>query len=59
MSRDRRWLKSSHSQNDGECIELSDDLRYLRDSKDPDGTTLRVDVGAFLAAVKSGRFEQQ
>ena len=59
MTRDRQWLKSNYSKNSGDCIELSEDLRYLRDSKDPDGATLRVDVGAFVAAVKRGRFDRK
>ena len=58
MSNGQRWRKSSRSQATADCVELSDDLRYLRDSKDPDGATLRVDVGAFVAAVKRGRFDR-
>ncbi|WP_338597412.1 DUF397 domain-containing protein [Saccharopolyspora sp. SCSIO 74807] len=59
MSNCQRWRKSSRSQQGSDCVELSDDLRYLRDSKDPDGATLRVDVGAFVAAVKRGRFDRK
>ncbi len=55
----QRWVKSSRSQAGSNCVELSDDLRYLRDSKDPDGATLRADVGTFVAAVKRGRFDRE
>ena len=49
-------MKSSRSQNGSDCVEVSRDLRRLRDSKDPGGPVLRVDVPAFLAAVKRDRF---
>ncbi|RKT90092.1 protein of unknown function [Saccharopolyspora antimicrobica] len=51
------WRKSSYSNANGNCVELSDPRGLIRDSKDPDGPTLRADVETFLRAVKSGRFE--
>ncbi|MFR9728864.1 DUF397 domain-containing protein [Saccharopolyspora sp. MS10] len=54
-----RWLKSSKSQNGSACVEVAVDLRRLRDSKDPAGPVLRVDVPAFIAAVKRGRFDAE
>ena len=50
-----QWRKSSRSQVNGECIELSNTLDQMRDSKSPHGATLRVDVLALLSAVKADR----
>jgi hypothetical protein len=52
------WRKSSYSVNDSDCVELSSTMDELRDSKDPNGPTLRVDVTAFVRAVKVGRFDR-
>nr|WP_184732107.1 DUF397 domain-containing protein [Saccharopolyspora phatthalungensis] len=52
------WRKSSYSHQNGACVELASTLDRLRDSKDPDGPTLRVDVPAFIKAVKVGRFDR-
>lgn len=54
-----KFRKSSYSQGDGACIELASDGEhvYVRDSKDPDGGTLRLTVGAWqelLSDAKSG-----
>lgn len=49
------WRKSSHSSgNNGACIELAK-AGAVRDSKNPDGPTLRVHLASLLAAVKDGR----
>lgn len=53
-----RWVKSSRSKSGSDCVEVSADLRGPRGSKDPSGPVLRVDVAAFVTAVKHGRFEQ-
>lgn len=55
----QRWVKSSYSQNASDCVEVSDDLRYLRDSKNPDGPALRADVARFVWAVQHGRFDRK
>lgn len=48
------WRKSRRSGGEGgNCVEVAPDGR-LRDSKNPDGPVLRVDLGAFLGAVKGG-----
>ncbi|HEX9338573.1 MAG TPA: DUF397 domain-containing protein, partial [Pseudonocardiaceae bacterium] len=41
-----KWRKSSYSGGDGNsaCIELAHDLGAVRDSKNPDGPVLKVDV---------------
>lgn len=59
MSDDKyTWRKSSRSQNLQTCVELSSPAGLIRDSKDPDGPRLAVDVAAFLRAVRGGRFER-
>lgn len=52
-----RWIKSSYSDN-GDCVELAPTLDRMRDSKDPVGPVLEVDVASFVGAVKSGRFDR-
>ncbi|MBZ4323720.1 DUF397 domain-containing protein [Streptomyces huiliensis] len=59
-----RWLKSSHSNNGGACVEWApavavSGLIPLRDSKRPAGPVLAVPVAAFadlISAVKGGAF---
>lgn len=51
-----RWRKSSYSGTETSCVELAGSLDLVRDSKKPNGPSLRVDVVALLGAVKSGRF---
>jgi hypothetical protein len=53
-----RWRKSSHSQTNGACVEVCHTLDAVRDSKNPAGPALRVDVAAFLRAVNEGRFDR-
>ncbi|WP_327067073.1 DUF397 domain-containing protein [Kitasatospora sp. NBC_01250] len=55
-----RWIKSRHSGNGGECVEIAPDIPGLvpvRDSKSPTGPALAFPATAFssfLAAVKRG-----
>jgi hypothetical protein len=49
-----RWRKSSRSGTGGNCVELAATLDRVRDSKNPTGPTLQVDLTAFLADAKSG-----
>ncbi|KDN81728.1 DUF397 domain-containing protein [Kitasatospora cheerisanensis] len=58
-----RWVKSSYSDNGGECIEL-DMANYgaVRDSKDPNGPQLRFTpeaLTAFIAAAAQGAFQAE
>jgi Domain of unknown function (DUF397) len=48
-----RWRKSSHSNEDGACIELAHTHDTLRDSKNPNGPTLTGDVHRLLTAIKT------
>jgi hypothetical protein len=47
------WRKPTQSGDQGSCFELRNDLRAVRDSKDPDGGFLTVDLAAFIRAVKA------
>lgn len=43
------WTKSSHSTDEGECVEVAHTPAaiHIRDSKNPEGPTLRVTPGAW------------
>jgi hypothetical protein len=49
------WRKSRFSGSGGNCVEVRQDLAAIRDSKNPDGATLAVDLPRLLVAVKSWR----
>ncbi|MFJ2575355.1 DUF397 domain-containing protein [Kitasatospora aureofaciens] len=58
------WQKSSYSSAEGgnTCLELApgaDDLRYLRESDDPDViiTTTTAKLRAFILGAKAGEFD--
>ena len=57
-----KWVKSSYSANEGECVEIAelpDGGHAVRDSKDKDGPVLRftsAEWRAFLRGVKAGEF---
>jgi hypothetical protein len=48
---DLTWRKSSYSTTQQDCIELADGA--VRDSKNPAGPVLSVNVTALVAAVRS------
>ncbi|MFE7564905.1 DUF397 domain-containing protein [Kitasatospora sp. NPDC057500] len=56
------WFKSSHSNNGGECVEVSASFPGavpVRDSKDPSGPALVFPASAwcaFVAGVQAGEF---
>ncbi len=56
------WRKSSHSSDDGACVEiagLDGNGRAVRDSKDPTGPALSFSAAqwaAFTAGVRAGEF---
>ncbi|MYT34258.1 DUF397 domain-containing protein [Streptomyces sp. MspMP-M5] len=61
-----RWIKSSYSENGGQCIEVATNLVPshgvvpVRDSKTPTGPTFAVPAesfSAFIAAVKNDAFD--
>ena len=52
-----RWRKSSRSGGSGTaCVELAHTLNHVRDSKNPEGQPLSVNVPALLASIRSGQF---
>ncbi|OLR91312.1 DUF397 domain-containing protein [Actinokineospora bangkokensis] len=48
-----RWRKSSAS-NDVNCVEVRHDLAAVRDSKNPTGPTLSVDLARLAAVLRAG-----
>jgi Domain of unknown function (DUF397) len=52
-----RWRKSSFSEGANNCVELAH-VGSVRDSKDPHGTALRVELSTLLGAIKSGRLDR-
>lgn len=58
-----RWIKSSHSNAEGNCVEvaaLDGGGLAMRNSRDPDGPALvytPAEVAAFLAGAKDGEFD--
>ena len=48
------WRKSSRSSGNDTCVEVRRDLDAVRDSKNIDGPTLRVNVPALVRAIQAG-----
>lgn len=60
MNIEPRWRKSSRSNDNGACVELSNRMNAVRDSKNPDGPALTcppASLAALLTAVKSDRLD--
>jgi Domain of unknown function (DUF397) len=57
-----RWRKSARSGSTGQCVELGrldrpEFTGAVRDSKNPTGPTLNVELEALLVSIKSGMFD--
>lgn len=48
------WKRASRSEGANNCVELHPD-GAVRDSKNPDGPILEVELGGLVSAVKAGR----
>jgi hypothetical protein len=48
------WRKSSHSADNGACVEVAGTLAAIRDSKTPSGPVLRANLSALVTAIRSG-----
>lgn len=58
MNRSRTvWKKSTRSGSTSNCIELAA-AGAVRDSKNPTGPALHVDLIPMLVAIKAGNFDQ-
>ncbi|GAA2781617.1 toxin-antitoxin system, toxin component [Streptomyces platensis subsp. clarensis] len=61
---DPQWFKSSHSNNDGNCVEVAGNLVPtlgvvpVRDSKTPAGSALAVSAPAFAAFIEGIKGDQ-
>ncbi|GDY28943.1 DUF397 domain-containing protein [Gandjariella thermophila] len=54
-----RWRKSSRSDGQNGCVQVSGTLDAVRDSKNPSGPVLYgVDVRALVAAAKEGTLDR-
>lgn len=52
------WRSSSHSGSDGNCVQVRGDLTAVRDSKDPSGPILRIDLPRLVTTVKAERLHR-
>nr|WP_063810400.1 DUF397 domain-containing protein [Kibdelosporangium phytohabitans] len=52
------WRKASFSSNGTACVEVAHDLAAVRDSKNPEGPTLRVDLRRFVTAIRDGQLDR-
>jgi hypothetical protein len=52
-----KFRESSYSTSNGQdCVEVANTLGAVRDSKNPDGPTLRCSVTTLVTEIKSDRF---
>ncbi len=47
------WRKSRRSTNNANCVEVRGTLDQVRDSKNPEGPTLHVDVRSLVRALRA------
>jgi hypothetical protein len=52
------WRKSGFSGSGGDCVQVRQNLAAIRDSKNPNGPTLAVDLSGMLAAAKAGHLNR-
>lgn len=54
----RRWRKSSYSSASTSCLEAASGLGHVRDSRNPTGPVLHVDLTALLTKIKTGDLDR-
>ncbi|MBM7770356.1 hypothetical protein JOD54_000560 [Actinokineospora baliensis] len=47
------WRKSTRSSNGTNCVEVRNDLSAVRDSKNPDGPALPIDVRGLVRHLRA------
>lgn len=52
------WRTSSRSGQDNNCVQVAGTLRAVRDSKNPAGPVLAVDLGPLVAGLKTGHLHR-
>ena len=52
------WRKSSFSGDSGDCVQVRQDLAAIRDSKNPNGCELTVELTGLLTTVREGQFDR-
>jgi hypothetical protein len=59
MTRITDWRSSSFSGGENnDCVQVANTIEALRDSKNPDGGVLRVDVHDLVDAITTGRLRR-
>jgi hypothetical protein len=53
-----RWKKASFSAEQTDCIELAHTFDAVRNSKNPDGLVLSINLSGLLAAIKGGDLDR-
>ncbi|WP_156756600.1 DUF397 domain-containing protein [Actinokineospora pegani] len=53
------WRKASFSDTGGNCVEVRQDLTAVRDSKNPSGPVVALDLVNLVSAAKSGTLDRR
>ncbi|WP_156756752.1 DUF397 domain-containing protein [Actinokineospora pegani] len=53
------WRKASFSGSGGDCVEVRQGLTAVRDSKNPSGPVVVLDLANLVSAAKSGTLDRR